>query len=116
LVVKSGNGSPVDVVDNSQFVLGFEERAQNDLAALFISNVVGRSQFALNLNIASAGVTLAGKDANGNVVPFATSPIGGAISGTIKQVNTGIQFRGTPLVGSTGVTGNVNLSVNHQNQ
>jgi hypothetical protein len=45
------------------------------------------------LNIASAAFT---------TIPFATNPIEGAV-GTVKQVNTGIQFRGTPLTGSTTI-------------
>jgi hypothetical protein len=49
---------------------------------------------ALNLNIASAAFT---------TVPFAANPIEGAVTGVIKQVNTGIQFRGTPITGSTTI-------------
>ena len=108
LVVKSGDVSPITANDDSSFALTFAvSNAQSDLAALFISNVVGRSQMALNLNIASSTFT---------TVPFQASSIGGDVTGTIKQVNTGIQFRGTPLVGSTGVTTNLDMTINHQNQ
>ncbi len=108
LIIRTGNGSEVTAVDNSQYNLTFTEtHAQSDLAALFISNVVGRSQMALNLNIASSQFT---------TVPFAANAITGDVTGTIKQVNTGLQFRGTPLVGSTGSTANTNLNINHQNQ
>jgi len=108
LIIRTGDGSQVDAVDNSQFNLTFTEtHAQSDLAALFISNVVGRSQMALNLNIASSQFT---------TVPFAANAISGDVTGTIKQVNTGIQLRGTPLVGSTGVSTGINMTINHQNQ
>jgi hypothetical protein len=108
LVVSSGDYSPITAKDDSQFSLLFAvSNAQSDLSALFISNVVGRSQMALNLNIASSAFT---------TVPFQTNSIGGDVTGTIKQVNTGIQFRGTPLVGATGVTTSVNMTINHQNQ
>ena len=109
LVIRAGsNGSTVNALDNSQFNLTFTEpNAQSDLAALFISNVVGRSQMALNLNIASSAFT---------TVPFQAGAISGDITGTIKQVNTGLQFRGTPLVGATGTTGGLNLTINHLNQ
>jgi hypothetical protein len=108
LLINSGSGSPVNALDNSQFNLTFTEpNAQSDLAALFISNVVGRSQMALNLNIASSKFT---------TTPFEAGSITGDVTGTIKQVNTGIQFRGTPLVGSTGVSSSLNMTINHQNQ
>ncbi len=108
IIRTTGAGATVDNVDNSQFNLTFTEtHAQSDLAALFISNVVGRSQMALNLNIASSKFT---------TVPFEANAIAGDVTGTIKQVNTGIQFRGTPLVGATGVTAGINMTINHQNQ
>ena len=108
LVITSGNNSKVSANDDSQFTLNFTaSQAQNDLSALFISNVVGRSQMALNLNIASSQF---------NMSPFQTDAIQGNVTGTIKQVNTGIQFRGTPLVGATGVTTGLNMTINHQNQ
>jgi hypothetical protein len=108
LVVSSGSGSPITAQDDSQFNLLFGvSNAQSDLSALFISNVVGRSQMALNLNIASSAFA---------TVPFQTNSITGDVTGIIKQVNTGIQFRGTPLVGATGVTTGINMTINHQNQ
>jgi hypothetical protein len=109
LVIRTTNAAAtVTNTDDSQFNLTFAEtHAQSDLAALFISNVVGRSQMALNLNIASSQFT---------TVPFAANAISGEVTGTIKQVNTGIQFRGTPLVGATGVTTTFNTTINHQNQ
>jgi hypothetical protein len=94
LIIHAGDGAQVNAVDQPVFTLGFTaSQAQKDLAALFVSNVVGRSQFALNLNIASASFT---------TIPFATNPVEGNV-GTVKQVNTGIQFRGTPLTGSTTI-------------
>ncbi len=100
------------VSNNAQFKLTFSEsEAQKDLSTLFFSNVVGRAQMALNLNIASGGLGLI----PGSSDTFA-NPIAGDTSGVVKQVNTGIQFRGTPLVASTGTTGAFNTNIAHANQ
>ena len=98
--------SHADIVNKAKFALTFSEsEAQKDLSALFFSNVVGRAQMALNLNIAGGGLGLI----PGSNDTFA-NPIEGDATGVIKQVNTGIQFRGSPLDGSL-VT-----SVAHTNQ
>lgn len=109
---ESGEGTAEAVVDNSaEFRLIFSEsEAQKDLSTLFVSNVVGRAQMGLNLNIASGGLGLI----PGSTDSFA-NPISGDVTATIKQVNTGIQFRGTPLVGSTGTSGQFNTAINHTN-
>jgi hypothetical protein len=110
---KSSEGeSNADIVNKAQFKLTFSEsEAQKDLSALFFSNVVGRAQMALNLNIASGGLGLI----PGSSDTFA-NPISGDATGVIKQVNTGIQFRGTPLVGSTRTSGSFDTSIAHANQ
>jgi len=111
LVVQSGNGSPITVKVEPMYTLDFgATSAQSDLAALFISNVVGQSQMAMNLNIASATLNLVPEPST----PF-SSPFQNA-TGVIKQVNMGLQFRGTPLVGSTGTTGNFNLGITAENK
>jgi len=109
---ESKKDKAVVAVDNSgHYKLAFNhEQAQKDLTTLFQANIVGRAQVALNLNIASGGLGLV----PGDQTSFA-SPIGGDVSGTIKQTNTGIQFRGTPLVGSTGTSGGLTTTVNHLN-
>lgn len=104
--------SEAAISNNAQFKLKFSEsEAQKDLSALFFSNVVGRAQMALNLNIASGGLGLI----PGSSDSFA-NPITGDTTGVVKQVNTGIQFRGTPLVASTGTTGSFNTTITHGNQ
>ena len=101
-----------DIVNKAKFKLTFSEsEAQKDLSALFFSNVVGRAQMALNLNIASGGLGLI----PGSSDSFA-NPISGDATGVVRQVNTGIQFRGTPLVGTTGSSGSFNTTVAHANQ
>ena len=109
---ESEKDKAVVAVDNSgKYHLAFDHaEAQKDLTTLFQANIVGRAQVALNLNIASGGLGLV----PGDSTSFA-SPIGGDVSGTIKQTNTGIQFRGTPLVGSTGTSGGLTTTVNHLN-
>jgi len=88
--------SEAAISNNAQFRLTFSEsEAQKDLSALFFTNVVGRAQMAMNLNIASGGIGLI----PGSSDTFA-NPISGNTTATIKQVNTGIQFRGSPLNGS----------------
>jgi len=89
------------------FNLVFDPNAQTDLAALFIANVVGRVQAAYNINIAAATLNLIPGDG-----PFA-NPIGSTGPGVIKQVNSGVQFRGTPLgVGNTAAVVNVTHTPN----
>lgn len=109
---KSSEGeATADIVNKAEFKLRFSEsEAQKDLSTLFFSNVVGRAQMALNLNIASGGLGLI----PGSSDSFA-NPIGGEASGIVKQVNTGIQFRGTPLVASSGTSGSFNTSIAHGN-
>ncbi len=109
---KSSEGeATADIVNKAEFKLRFSEsEAQKDLSTLFFSNVVGRAQMALNLNIASGGLGLI----PGSSDSFA-NPIGGEASGIVKQVNTGIQFRGTPLVASSGTSGSFNTSITHGN-
>ena len=111
---ESSEGSARAAVNNaSQYKLDFaQSQAQSDISALFVSNVVGRAQMALNLNIAAAQLNLI--PGNGND-PF-TTPLGSVGPGVIKQVNTGIQFRGTPLVGSSGTTSNLATNITHLNQ
>jgi hypothetical protein len=88
-----------DIVNNAKYSLALEPNAQVDLATLFVANVVGRAQTAFNINIAAATLNLV-PDAG---EPFAT-PMQNA-TGVIKQVNSGVQFRGTPLgVGNTSAT------------
>lgn len=109
LVGKSANGiSQVAFVNEPTFRMNIESNAQHDLSALFISNVSGRAQLALNLNIAAATLNLTSGGS------FA-EPIGNTTD-VIKQVNTGLQFRGTPLPGATGINGNFGVNVTHQNQ
>jgi hypothetical protein len=64
---------------------------------------------ALNLNIAAATL---------NLIPGANDAFASPISDTsavIKQVNTGLQFRGTPVVGSSGTSGFLNTTIAHTN-
>jgi hypothetical protein len=111
---ESSEGSARAAVNNaSQYKLDFaQSQAQSDISALFVSNVVGRAQMALNLNIAAAQLNLV-PGTGGE--PF-TNPLGSVGPGVIKQVNTGIQFRGTPLVGSSGTTSNLATNITHLNQ
>lgn len=112
LVARSGDSSPITVQRDPMYTLAFTaSKAQSDLAALFVSNVVGESQMAMNLNIASATL---------NLVPEPNTPFTAGIQntgpGVIKQVNMGLQFRGTPLSGSTGTLTNFNLGVTAENK
>jgi hypothetical protein len=110
LIGKSSGGTSVVAYDNAPtYTFNPASGAQHDLSALFISNVVGRAQMALNLNIAAATLNLT----PGADQPFAT-PFGDA-TGVIKQVNTGMQFRGTPLPGSTGTTSTFSTTITHTN-
>ena len=101
------SGDAVVAVNNAgKYELVFDHtEAQKDLATLFFANVVGRAQMALNLNLAAGAVGLV----PGSSDTFA-DPIGGN-TGLINQKNTGLQFRGTPLVGSTGTSGGLTATV-----
>ena len=108
IVRAESEGGPATVAVNNagKYELAFNEsEAQKDLATLFFANVVGRAQMALNLNLAAGAVGLV----PGSSETFA-EPIGGG-TGLIRQKNTGIQFRGTPLVGSTGTSGGLTATV-----
>ena len=107
LRAESEDGPATVAMNNAgKYSLAFNEsEAQKDLATLFFANVVGRAQMALNLNIASGSVGLV----PGSSDTFA-NPIGGD-TGVMGQSNTGIQFRGTPLVGSTGTSGGLTATV-----
>jgi hypothetical protein len=94
------------MTNNPIFSLAFEPGAQTNMGALFIANIVGRAQTAFNINIASSRLNLF-PSADGTQ-PFA-EPLTNA-TGTIKQINSGVQFRGTPLgIGNT----HANVQVNH---
>ena len=99
--VSSSNGTATAVDDQQPvFNLTLDAHAQTSLTALFIANIVGRAQTAFNINIAAATLNLI-PDAG---QPFAT-PFETAGPGTIKQINSGVQFRGTPLgTGNTAAT------------
>jgi hypothetical protein len=107
VIVKSGATGDDAIVENKGvFSLALEEGAQTNMSSLFIANIVGRAQTAFNINIASSRLNLF-PSADGTQ-PFA-EPLTNA-TGTIKQVNSGVQFRGTPLgVGNT----HANVQVNH---
>jgi hypothetical protein len=89
VIVKGHEG--VDVTDASGATLAFEPNAQTDLAGLFIANIVGRSQAAFNVNIASSTLNLFPSNDHAFTEPV------GSTSAVMKQVNSGIQFRGTPI-------------------
>ena len=102
----SSAGCSVVMDNGATYNLSFKvSEAQKDLSALFISNVVGRAQMALNLNIASAALNLI----PGSADPFA-SPFVDAGPGVIKQVNTSMQARGSPWPNS------ITTTVGHLNQ
>lgn len=108
-IIRASGGTGAFVSSDSQpvFNLTFSPNGQVDLSALFIANVVGRVQAAYNINIAAAALNLVPSPDT----PFA-SPTLFAV-GTIKQVNSGVQFRGTPLgVGNTLATVNVTQTPN----
>jgi hypothetical protein len=98
-----------EVNNDPVFSLAMDKDAQTDIGALFVANIVGRAQTAFNINIAAATVNLI--PTGDTTTPF-VQPLGSA-SGVIKQVNSGVQFRGTPLgVGNTSATVNVNHTPN----
>jgi hypothetical protein len=80
-----------EVLDASVATLSFEPNAQTDLAALFIANIAGRTQAAFNVNIASSTL---------NLFPSTDSPFSepaASSSAVLKQTNSAVQFRGTPI-------------------
>lgn len=102
-----GAGARITSDQEPVFNLKFNTNSQVDLAALFIANVVGRVQAAYNINIAAANL---------NLVPSAersfAEPVG-FTTAVIKQVNSGVQFRGTPIgVGNTAGIINVTHTPN----
>lgn len=107
VIVKAEDDATVN--NDAIFSLAMEPDAQVNMGALFIANIVGRAQTAFNINIAAARVNLI-PDPTG-ATPF-VEPLGSA-SGVIKQVNSGVQFRGTPLgVGNTTAAVNVTHTPN----
>ncbi len=98
-LIMSATGHDGATVENNQspaFALGLEPNAQVDLAALFIANIVGRAQTAYNINIAAATLNLIPDPGVSFTTPFQNA------TAVIKQVNSGVQFRGTPIgVGNT---------------
>lgn len=90
------------VTNDPIYSLAMDTNAQTDIGALFIANIVGRAQTAFNINIAAAQLNLLPADGTAFAQPLAsTGP------GVIKQINSGVQFRGTPL----GFSPNANLNV-----
>jgi hypothetical protein len=106
VIVKADDAAVV--TNEPTFNLAMEKGAQQDMGALFIANIVGRAQTAFNINIAAAKLSLF--PSSDGTQPFA-DPMA-SNSGVIKQVNSGIQFRGTPI-GVGGAT--TNIQVNHTN-
>lgn len=107
VIIQAKGGTSATVIHNEEpvFSLAFQSFAQVDLASLFIANVVGRAQAAYNINIAAATLNLVPSPET----PFAT-PFQNAGPGVVKQVNSGVQFRGTPLgVGNTAAV----VSIQH---
>jgi hypothetical protein len=104
VIVKADQEATVN--NDAVFSLAIDQGAQTNMGSLFIANIVGRAQTAFNINIASSTLNLF--PSMDGTQPF-TNPLTDA-TGTIKQVNSGVQFRGTPIgVGNT----NMNLNVNH---
>jgi hypothetical protein len=89
VIVDGDNGA--SVIDNNVASLNFEPNAQTDLAALFIANIAGRTQAAFNVNIASSTLNLFPSTDQPFSEPSASS------SAVLKQTNSGVQFRGTPI-------------------
>jgi hypothetical protein len=80
-----------EVIDGNVATLNFEPNAQTDLAALFIANIAGRTQAAFNVNIASSTL---------NLFPSTDQPFSEpatSSSAVMKQTNSAVQFRGTPI-------------------
>lgn len=95
IIVDGFDGATAE--DNSLATLAFEANAQTDLSALFIANIAGRTQAAFNVNIASSTL---------NLFPSTdtafTDPAGSS-SAVLKQVNSGVQFRGTPIKAAASI-------------
>lgn len=89
IIVDGFDGATAE--DNSLATLAFEANAQTDLSALFIANIAGRTQAAFNINIASSTLNLFPDTNSAFTDPAASS------SAVLKQVNSGVQFRGTPI-------------------
>jgi hypothetical protein len=103
------HGNTANVSVDPTFSLAMEKGGQENLGALFIANIVGRAQTAFNINIAAAQLHLF--PTADSTLPFADPA--GSSSAVIKQVNSGVQFRGTPLgVGNTSATVNVTHTPN----
>lgn len=81
----------VDYDEEPVFNLVFEPNAQQDFSTLFVANLVGRVQTAFNINVASSTLNLFPSTDQPFANPFANG------TGTIRQVNSGVQFRGTPI-------------------
>jgi hypothetical protein len=104
VIVKADQEATVN--NDAIFSLAIDQGAQTNMGSLFIANIVGRAQTAFNINIAASTLNLF--PSMDGTEPF-TNPLTNA-TGTIKQVNSGVQFRGTPIgVGNT----NMDLNVNH---
>lgn len=89
VIAEGYNGS--SVWDNSTAALNFEADSQTDLAALFIANIAGRTQASFNVNIASSTLNLFPSTDQPFSEPAASS------SAVMKQTNSAVQFRGTPI-------------------
>jgi hypothetical protein len=89
MIADGGDGSQIH--DNSTAALNFDADSQTDLAALFIANIVGRTQASFNVNIASSTL---------NLFPSTDQPFSEpatSSSAVMKQTNSAVQFRGTPI-------------------
>ncbi len=109
VIAKASGGTSGEVTIDQQpvFNLALAPNAQTDLASLFITNVVGRAQAIYNINVAAATLNLIPDPGTPFATPFANA------TGVIKQVNSGVQFRGTPLgVGNTAAIVNVTHTPN----
>lgn len=95
VIVEGGQGATV--WDSSSAVLNFEPNAQTDLAALFIANIAGRTQASFNVNIASSTLNLFPSTDQPFSEPAASS------SAVLKQTNSAVQFRGTPINAAASV-------------
>jgi hypothetical protein len=89
VIADGANGS--SVWDSSTATLNFEADSQTDLAALFIANIAGRTQASFNVNIASSTLNLFPSTDQPFSEPAASS------SAVMKQTNSAVQFRGTPI-------------------
>jgi len=95
VIVDGSEGATVQ--DASAATLSFAPNSQVDLAALFIANIAGRTQAAFNVNIASSTL---------NLFPSTDSPFtdpSASSSAVLKQTNSGVQFRGTPITAAASI-------------